>query len=159
MNLSGKEAVKIAVTYEGGNIFGHFGQTKRFKIYETVNGEIISSYVTDTGGVTHCSLGGWLYENGVNVLICGGLGAGASKALTAAGILVYAGNSGNADEAVQKLLNKELVYNPFANCHHDHDHDHGCGHHHQEGGCEGHNEFEGGHNEKECEDTGHNHHR
>ena len=39
--------MKIAVTYENGEIFGHFGHTKQFKVYETENGKIISSKVVD----------------------------------------------------------------------------------------------------------------
>jgi hypothetical protein len=30
--------MKIAVTYENGMIFQHFGHTEQFKIYETENG-------------------------------------------------------------------------------------------------------------------------
>lgn len=157
MDLTGKERIKIAVTYENGEIFQHFGQTTQFKFYEVVNGELIGSEVVGTGGYTHCSLGTYLFESGVNVLICGGLGGGASRALLAAGILVYAGNSGNADEAVQKLLRKELLYDPYANCHHDQE-GHDC-HHSVDSECAGHNHYDGGHNHKEANDVGHNHHR
>jgi len=165
-----KNVVRIAVTYENGEIFQHFGQTREFKLYDTVDGEIIESKVVGTGGFTHCSLGSYLYETGVSVLICGNLGGGASKSLQAAGILVYGGNSGNADEAVAKLLRKELIYNPMPTCSDDHHHEGGCGHHHHQGGgcghhheedhncdCGGHNHFEGGHNEKDEENAGHNH--
>ena len=118
-----KNVVRIAVTYENGEIFQHFGQTQEFKLYDTVDGEIIESKVVGTGGFTHCSLGSYLYETGVSVLICGNLGGGASKSLQAAGILVYGGNSGNADEAVAKLLRKELIYNPMPTCSDDHHHE------------------------------------
>lgn len=158
MEFNQKETIRIAVTYEDGRIFQHFGQTKSFKIYDTVDGEITHSEVIGTNGVTHCSLGAYLFETGVSVLICGHLGQGASSALQAAGILVYAGNEGSADEAVGKLLRKELLYTPNADCvgHHEH---HGCHHHgdehHDE--CAGHNCYSGGHNHKDEENAGHNH--
>lgn len=157
MSLKAKETVRIAVTYEKGEIFQHFGQTTQFKIYDTIGEEITRSEVVDTDGVTHCSLGSWLYENHVNVLICGNLGAGASKSLQAAGILVYGGNSGSADEAVAKLLRKELLYNPVPSC--GGHHDHGCHHHEAEtaDSCAGHNCYGGGHNHKDEENAGHNH--
>ena len=158
MNVTDSNTMRIAVTYEEGEIFQHFGQTRLFKFYDIVNGDIAHSEVRGTDGVTHCSLGSWLYENGVNVLICGGLGAGASKALLSAGILVYAGNCGDCDDAVYKLLRKELIYNPCANCHESHHHHDGGGcHHHQEEAAENHNHYEGGHNHKDTENAGHDH--
>ena len=109
-------------------------------------------------GAEHCALGSFLYEQGASVLICGNLGRGASKALQAAGILVYGGNQGSADEAVDLLLQKKLIYNPLPNCN---DHDHTCEHHriskeNQDKSSLGHNHFEGGHNHKEEENAGHN---
>lgn len=160
MSAKKKDVIRIAVTYENGEIFQHFGQTTEFKIYDTLGEKILESNVIGTNGVTHCSLGSWLYENEVNVLICGNLGAGASKSLQAAGILVYGGNQGNADEAVDKLLHKQLLYNPMPTC--GEHHDHGCHHHedHAKDGedhCAGHNHYCGGHNHKDEENAGHNH--
>ena len=159
MKLNGKESVRIAVTYEDGEIFQHFGQTKQFKFYDTEDGKVIDSKVVEAGA-EHCALGSFLYEEGVSVLICGNLGMGASKSLQAAGILVYGGNRGSADEAVDLLLQKKLVYNPLPNCG-GHDHSHGCGHHNnpendQDESSSGHNHFEGGHNHQEEENAGHN---
>ena len=34
--------MKIAVTYENGNVFQHFGHTRQFKLYEVENGAIRS---------------------------------------------------------------------------------------------------------------------
>lgn len=147
--LKGNDAIRVAVTYADGNIFQHFGQTKQFKIYDIDNGAVTAEKVVSAGDYEHCSLGSFLYENGVTVLICGNLGAGASKSLQAAGILVYGGNSGDADTAVAKLLRQELIYDPTPSCH-----DHDCGHHDSESA--GHNHFEGGHNHKETENAGHN---
>ena len=42
--------MKIAVTYENGQIFQHFGHTEQFKIYEVEDGKIRSSQVIDTNG-------------------------------------------------------------------------------------------------------------
>ena len=125
----------IAVTYEGGMIFQHFGHTAAFKIYEVENNEIKSARVVETGGSGHGSLAGFLTEQGVDTLICGGIGGGAQMALADAGIKLYGGVSGDADDAVEALLAGELLYDPCVRCsHHDHEHDHSCGDH----GCGSH---------------------
>ena len=135
--------MRIAVTYENGEIFGHFGHTKQFKVYETENGEILSSKVVDTNGSGHGALAGMLSALNIDVLICGGIGGGAQMALAQAGIKLFGGVQGNADKAVEAYLNDALQYDPDAKCdHHDHEHgeDHTCGEHGCGGNCHGHKE-------------------
>ena len=128
--------MKIAVTYENGQIFQHFGHTKQFKIYTAEDGKIISSEVVDTNGSGHGALAGLLSALGVDALICGGIGGGAQMALAEAGIKLYGGVSGSTDAAVDALLVGTLGFNPNVKCdHHDH---HGEGHTCGEHGC-GHN--------------------
>lgn len=134
--------MKIAVTYENGEIFGHFGHTKQFKVYETENGKILSSKVIDTNGSGHGALAGMLSALNIDVLICGGIGGGAQMALAQAGIKLFGGVQGNADKAVEAYLNDTLSYDPDAKCdHHDHEHGEGhtCGEHGCGGNCHGHN--------------------
>ena len=131
--------MKIAVTYENGRIFQHFGHTKQFKVYEVEGNKIISSKVIDTNGQGHSALAGLLKIIGVDVLICGGIGGGAQIALAEEGIKLYGGVSNSCDAAVEALLANILDYNPNVKCdHHDHDHgegEHTCGNH----GCGTHN--------------------
>ena len=119
--------MKIAVTYEDGSIYQHFGHTAQFKIYEVEDGKILSSQILDTNGSGHGALASLLDQQGIKVLICGGLGGCARTALHNAGIAVYGGVSGDADEAVELFLSSTLNYNPNACCSH-HDHHHGEGH-------------------------------
>ncbi len=119
--------MKIAVTYENGQIFQHFGHTEQMKIYETNDSEILSSQVVDTNGSGHGALAGFLRDLGVEVLICGGIGRGAQMALAEAGIKLYGGCVGEADRAVQNLLDHTLMYNPNVRCNH-HGEGHDCGH-------------------------------
>ncbi|MBR5287400.1 MAG: dinitrogenase iron-molybdenum cofactor biosynthesis protein [Clostridia bacterium] len=129
---------KIAVTYENGQVFQHFGHTQQFKIYEIIDGKM-SSMVVPTAGGGHGALAGFLEELGVDTLICGGIGMGAQVALDNADIQLYAGITGSADMAVAKLLAGVLPQNASANCdHHDHHHHDGCSchdheHHHHDG--------------------------
>ena len=133
--------MKIAVTYEDGQVFQHFGHTEQFKIYTVEDGRVVSGQVTGSDGSGHEALADLLHEMGIDVLICGGIGGGAQAALEAAGIELCAGASGSADEAVEAYLRGELI-NTGANCDH-HDAEHGgeesscggsCG---EEGGCRG----------------------
>ena len=127
--------MQIAVTYENGEIFQHFGHTETFKIYDIADGKVVSAEVVDTNGSGHGALAGFLVAHGVDTLICGGIGGGAQNALAQAGIRLFGGVSGNADEAVNALLAGNLGYNPNVHCdHHDHEAGHSCGDH----GCGSH---------------------
>ena len=118
--------MKIAVTYEAGLIFQHFGHTATFKIYEVEQDRVVSTQVVDTAGHGHGALAGFLKSLGVNVLICGGIGGGAQNALNQAGIRFFGGVRGDADDAVTDLLAGQLQYNPCVTCNH-HGGDHNCG--------------------------------
>ena len=121
--------MKIAVTYENGQIFQHFGHSESFKIYETEGKNIVRAEVIGTDGAGHSALAAVLKDKGVDVLICGGIGNGAVTALSEAGIDVYSGADGEADAAVEAYLNGDLT-SAGVNCdhHHDHEEGHGCGH-------------------------------
>lgn len=122
--------MKIAVTYENGQIFQHFGHTSQFKIYDVADGKVVNSQVVDTNGSGHGALAGFLMQHGVTTLICGGIGGGAQAALANVGITLYGGVSGSADEAVAALLSGNLGYDPDVHCnHHDHEAGHSCGNH------------------------------
>ena len=75
--------MKIAVPYSDGQVFQHFGKSEQFKIYDTIDDEIISSEIVDTSGSGHSALADFLKEKGAGVLICGGIGVGAVTALPA----------------------------------------------------------------------------
>ncbi len=123
----------IAVTYENGLIFQHFGHTASFKLYQVENGQVVSACVVDTNGSGHGALAGFLTAKGVDTLICGGIGGGAQMALRDAGIRLFGGVSGDADEAVEALLAGVLEFNPDVRCNH-HGQGHTCGNH----GCGSH---------------------
>ncbi|MCI7739476.1 MAG: DUF134 domain-containing protein [Lachnospiraceae bacterium] len=131
----GDKTMKIAVTYENGEVFQHFGHTEQFKVYEVEDGKIISSEIVDTNGQGHGALAGFLFNSGIDVLICGGIGGGARNALAEAGIQLYPGAMGNADAQVESFLKGTLSYDPDTMCsHHSHAEGHVCGDH----GCGSH---------------------
>ena len=127
--------MKIAVTYDNGNVFQHFGRTEFFKVYEVEDNKVIFSEVIGSNGVGHGALAGLLSEQSVDVLICGGIGGGAQAALAEAGVELCAGAEGDADQAVEAYLKGELV-STGANCdHHHHEDGHSCGDHEEGHSC------------------------
>ena len=131
--------MKIAVTYDNGNIFQHFGRTESFKVYEVEDNKVISSEVIGSNGVGHGALAGLLSGQSVDVLICGGIGGGAQAALQEAGVELCAGAEGDADQAVEAYLKGELI-STGANCdhhHHHHEDGHSCGDHEEGHSCGG----------------------
>ncbi len=136
----GTNTMRIAIPYENGQIFQHFGHTEQFKLYDVEDGKIVSAQIVDTNGSGHGALAGFLHGGQVDALICGGIGMGAQNALAEAGIHLYAGVQGGADAAAEALAAGSLNYDPNARCdHHDHGEGHNCGHHHggEDHGCGG----------------------
>nr|WP_296044317.1 NifB/NifX family molybdenum-iron cluster-binding protein [uncultured Blautia sp.] len=119
--------MKIAATYDNGNIFQHFGKTETFKVYEVEDNKVVSSEVISSNGTGHGALAGLLAEQGISVLICGGIGGGAQTALAEAGIEVCSGAQGNTDEAVEAYLKGELTSAGTTCDHHHHEEGHSCG--------------------------------
>lgn len=120
--------MKIAVTYDQGNVFQHFGKTENFKVYEIEDGKVVSAEVMGSNGTGHGALAELLAQHGVEVLICGGIGEGAKNALAEAGVELVSGADGDTDQAVEAYLKGELV-STGVNCDH---------HHGEEGHEEGH---------------------
>lgn len=125
--------MKIAVPFEQGEVFQHFGHTEEFLLYTVEDGAVTGKETLFAAGVGHEDLAGLLKEKGVATVLCGGIGGGAEQALRDAGLTLCSGVTGSADEAVSAYLAGALDYGTGANCDHHHDHDHG----HGEGGCGG----------------------
>lgn len=133
------ETMRIAVTYDNGNVFQHFGKTESFKIYDVEDNKVVSREVIGSNGTGHGALAGLLADHAVDVLICGGIGGGAQAALAEAGVELCAGAEGDTDQAVEAYLKGELV-STGANCDHHHEDGHSCGDHEDGHSCGGHDE-------------------
>lgn len=119
--------MRVAVTYENGQVFQHFGHTKEFKIYDVEDGAVKSSEVVNTNGSGHGALSTFLTDHKVQALICGGIGGGARTALADAGIELYPGVNGNADTCVAEFIAGKLKFDPDVVCSHHHEGGHDCG--------------------------------
>lgn len=142
--------MRIAIPVEGNEIFQHFGRSEAFKFYDVEDGKIVREELHDNEGSGHGALAGILQDNGVDVLICGGIGPGAQEAIRSLGIKLAGSVSGPADEAAAAYIAGTLAYeeSPEHTCgHHDHEEghtcgDHGCGEHDcGSHGCGGHDAY------------------
>ena len=132
----GANAMRVAITFDNGEVFQHFGHTEQFKLYDIEDGKVVGEQILDSDGNGHCALAGLLQTAKVDALICGGIGMGAIMALSDSGIRVYPGVQGNADEVAKAFAEGRLEYNPDARCdHHDHHHEDGGHCHGGEGHC------------------------
>lgn len=128
--------MRISVTYENGKIFQHFGHTERFNVYDIENNQVKIATLINTNGSGHGALADILKKVNVDTLICGGIGEGAKRALEEAGITLYAGVVGDADEAVADFLANKLKYNSDVQCSHSGEHHHdSCKEHHNHDSC------------------------
>ncbi|MBO6240512.1 MAG: DUF134 domain-containing protein [Butyrivibrio sp.] len=134
LKSKGDKTMRVAVTYDNGNVFGHFGRTEQFKVYDIEDGKVVNSQILGTNGEGCGALAGILSIADVDALICGGIGGGAVNAIEEAGIKLYAGASGSTDAAVEALIAGTLETIGEANCDH-HDHEHGEGHSCRHGKC------------------------
>ncbi len=133
--------MKIAVTYENGQVFQHFGHTEQFKVYVVENGSVVSGELVSAEGEGHGALAGFLKGLGVDALICGGIGGGARNALNQAGIQLFGGVVGSADQAAADLAAGKLRFDPEVLCSHHgegHAEGHTCGDHGNGHSCGGH---------------------
>lgn len=123
--------MKVAIPFENGQIFQHFGHTSQFKIYDIKDEKIIAEQIVDAQGHGHGVLAQFLQNLKVDTLICGGIGVGAVNALQKAGILLYIGVSISADDAICELIKGNLYSTNASSCSHaDHNCDeHSCGKH------------------------------
>ena len=112
--------MKIAVPYENGEVFPHFGHAAEFKIYMAEDFKPIESEIVKIEDASHEAAAGYLKKRGVDLLICDGIGDGAREAVEAAHILLCSNVSGKADEVVEQFLDGSLDFTTGSSCeHHD----------------------------------------
>ncbi len=116
--------MKIAVTYDNGDVFQHFGHTEEFKVYDIEDKKITNTEIVSSNELGHSALAYLLEENKINVLICGGIGGCAIGTLKEYGIELYAGITGSADKAVNDYIEGNLIQISEANCSHHEEHEH-----------------------------------
>ncbi|WP_040209940.1 NifB/NifX family molybdenum-iron cluster-binding protein [Clostridium polynesiense] len=114
--------MKIAVASEGKMVAQHFGHCENFNIYTIDNNEVTEVQSVANPGHKPGYLPNFLNDLGVKVIISGGIGSGAIDIFNEKGIKVVSGADGEAEAAVMKYLQGELISKGSAcNAHMHHD--------------------------------------
>lgn len=119
--------MRIAVASEKSLVAGHFGHCENFNIYDVADGDIVRAVSVANPGHRPGFLPNWLNDQGVRVIISGGMGGGAIEIFNEKGIEVVTGASGEAQTAVREWVGGRLKSTGSVCNHHDH-HD-SCGGH------------------------------
>lgn len=96
--------MRIAVPYNDGQVYDHYGSAEAFKIYDTQDGKIVSGEVVPTAGRGHFYMVQFLINHEVKEVLCQSMGKPAQATLEIAGIGFTTGASGDADAAVEAYL-------------------------------------------------------
>lgn len=113
--------MKIAIATENENVCQHFGRCELYTLVDIQNGSIAAKTMLDTSAHQHGAMAGFLKQNGVEVVICGGIGGGALESMAKQNIAVINGISGTVGAAVVSYIAGNLKPADAANCSHDHD--------------------------------------
>ncbi len=101
--------MKIAVATENGAVSAHFGHCEGFTVYEVEGKEIANKVFLQNPGHKPGFLPNYLNDNGVNIIIAGGMGAGAIEIFNQKNIEIITGASGKTDDIVKKYLEGRLT--------------------------------------------------
>lgn len=111
--------MKIAVPGMGANVAEHFGHCENFHVFEIVNNQITASETVPNPGHKPGFLPNFLADQGVTIVLAGGIGGGAIDIFAERGVKVVIGASGNAKTAVEAYLNGTLKSGENT-CHENH---------------------------------------
>jgi predicted Fe-Mo cluster-binding NifX family protein len=100
--------MKIAVAVNDGAVSQHFGHCEVFNVYDVENNKVENLNVVPNPGHRPGFLPVFLKDNGVNVIIAGGMGGSAQQIFNENGIKVVVGASGNSDEVINQYLSDNL---------------------------------------------------
>ena len=106
--------MKVAVAYDNGEIYGHFGHCSQFAFYEY--GEYVyecTKTLVDTSDRSgHEAMAKLMQEQGVDAVLCGQMGGEAKALLLSMGIVPIVGYTGHADTAADLLVTGQLPLSP-----------------------------------------------
>jgi predicted Fe-Mo cluster-binding NifX family protein len=126
--------MKIAVPVTVSNqVDGHFGHCEFYSVFTVSDkNEIVDVQTIESVQGCGCksNIASVLAEQGVTIMLAGGIGGGAINVLNNAGIDVIRGCSGNAPELVKQFVSG-LVKDSGSSCQqnaHHHDEGHVCNH-------------------------------
>ncbi len=119
--------MKIAIATESNNVSEHFGHCEGFTIYEVEGEKVQSKQFLSNPGHQPGFLPKYLHEQGINVIISGGMGGGAIQLFNERGIDVITGSEGDVDDVINYYVKGNLKSSGSVCDKHEHHDD--CGGH------------------------------
>lgn len=117
--------MKIAVAGDNGKVAQHFGHCEGFNIFTVESGEITDGGFVANPGHKPGFLPNFLNDIGVNVIIAGGMGAGAIEIFEDKNIQVVTGACGDVNTVALQYADGKIESNKAA-CR-QHEHEGSCG--------------------------------
>ena len=126
--------MKIAAPNDNGKINQHFGQSREFMVCEMEGQKVAGQKIISAESLqhNHGGLAKLLQDEGVEVVILGGIGPYALEALEQTGFKTITGAAGDIREAMEAYARGELVSRKVVCNHHGHGHEHGHSHQHHD---------------------------
>ena len=102
---------KIAIPTNGEVLDAHFGRAAAFTVFEIEGQEARKVEILSAAGLEHQheGLASMFKRNGVEVLVCGGIGGGMIAGINAVGLAVITGASGSVFEVAKSYAQGTLV--------------------------------------------------
>jgi len=119
--------MKIAMPVNGKMINQHFGRSENFVIVTVEDKKVVAEEKVSAAEFAHQhkALADLLAKNGTDIVITGGIGAGAITGLQENGFKVIKGASGEYMKAIEAFIDGTLEdKNVFCNHHGEHHHQH-----------------------------------
>ncbi len=103
--------MKVAIAYENGEIYPHFGHCNTFALYNyygETTAECEKVLLDSSACQGHSAMAELMRRNGVDAVMAGNMGSEARAALLSMGIVPVVGYSGHADTAADLLVTGQL---------------------------------------------------
>ncbi len=103
--------MRIAVAYQNGEIYEHFGHAKFFAVYDYPGADVdrCTKKLIETGDRNgHADMAALMRDERIDAVIVGNMGEEAKAALLGYGIVPIVGYSGSADDAADLLILGQL---------------------------------------------------
>lgn len=99
---------KIAIAVVGKSVANHFGHCDVFYVFDVEEKEIKNQTIIPNPGHQPGFLPRFLSDQGVNVIVSGGMGKSAIDLFQEQGIVVYTGAAGDPNQVLLEVINQTL---------------------------------------------------
>ena len=108
--------MRIAIPVHGDEVFSPMGEAEAFHFYEDDHGRITRQFLVPMEKAGLDSALELLEQYGIDALICGAVSDEERHAVGTAGVMLFPGVSGKADDAALGFLSGSVISDPNNHC-------------------------------------------